>query len=229
MLSNSKKISMRQAVFLFMTVVFTPSTRLVPAYVSKYAKQAAWLSSIATFVLLVLLIQVWQVLYRKYNDKSLMDIYCDTAGTAAGKVITVAYLLWVVVLTALYIRYFAIRLVGAVYPNVDIRIFIISMLIVIVYTLRFGLTTMARFNEIVFPSLIVVFLLLILMMIPNFRTGFLTPVSYRSILPVLRASIAPTGIVAYFSFMFIFGDRINNKRTSAKRVSSWQYNCASWK
>ena len=220
MLSNSKKISMRQAVFLFMTVVFTPSTRLVPAYVSKYAKQAAWLSSIATFVLLVLLIQVWQVLYRKYNDKSPMDIYCDTAGTAAEKSRSHtccgsgAYR----PKTGILPSGLSVRYTERGYK--DIYHFVLTSLLYAP-----GLTTMAV-QRIVFPSLIVVFLLLILMMIPP-QDGFLTPVSYRSILPVLSQH-KPMGIVAYFSFMFIFGDRINNKRTSANVYQAGSIT-ASWK
>ncbi|HOA55400.1 MAG TPA: endospore germination permease [Clostridiales bacterium] len=216
MLSDDKKISIRQAIFLFVTASFTPTIRIVPAYAAQKAKQAAWLSPVVTAVLLILLVQLWQVIYRKYRDKSLMDIYCDIAGPAAGTVILIIYLLWMVLLSALYIRYFAMRLVGAIYPNTDISVFIISMLAVIVYTLGFGVTTLARFNEVLLPFLVIVFCLIFIMMIPNFRTDFLTPVSVRSILPVLNASMAPTGIVAYFSFMFIFGDRINNKENINK-------------
>ncbi|HEY8350227.1 MAG TPA: GerAB/ArcD/ProY family transporter [Clostridia bacterium] len=216
MLSDDKKISMRQAAFLFMTVTFTPAIRLIPGYATQKARQAAWLSPIFTAVLMVLLVQVWQVLYRKYKDKSLMDIYRDIAGPAAGTVILVFYLLWYMVLAALYIRYFAMRLLGAIYPNTDISIFIISMLVVVAYTLGFGMVTFARFNEVVLPFMMFVFFLLFIMMIPNFRTDFLTPVTARSILPAFEASMAPTGLVAYFSFIFIFGDRINNKESISK-------------
>ncbi|MGB3988972.1 MAG: GerAB/ArcD/ProY family transporter, partial [Acetivibrionales bacterium] len=153
MLSDDKKISIRQAIFLFVTASFTPTVRIVPAYAAQKAKQAAWLSPVVTAVLLILLVQLWQVIYRKYRDKSLMDIYCDIAGPAAGTVILIIYLLWMVLLSALYIRYFAMRLVGAIYPNTDISVFIISMLAVIVYTLGFGVTTLARFNEVLLPFL----------------------------------------------------------------------------
>ncbi len=216
MLSDSKKISIRQAAFLFLTITFTPTIRLVPSYAAQKAKQAAWLSPIITAVLLFLLALIWHKLYKKYKDKSLMNIYCDIAGTIAGKIIIIIYLLWMMLLTALYIRYFAIRLVGAIYPNTSLSIFIVSMLIVVAYTLSFGMTALARFNEIVLPFLVIVFYVLVLMMIPNFRMDFLTPISVRSIIPVFEASVAPTGIVAYFSFIFIFGDRINNKESIKK-------------
>lgn len=216
MLSDSKKISIRQAVFIFLTSTFTPTIRLIPAYAAQKAKQAAWLSPLVTLVLMILLVLVWQAFYRKYKDNTLMDIYRDIAGPVAGTAVLVVYLLWLVVLNALYIRYFAMRLVGAIYVNTDIRIFIISMLVVVAYTMRSGLPTLARFNEVVLPFLVLIFCLLFIMMIPNFRMDFLTPISVRSILPVIEASVAPTGIIVYFSFLFIFGDRINNKESISK-------------
>ncbi|NMA33431.1 MAG: GerAB/ArcD/ProY family transporter [Clostridiaceae bacterium] len=216
MLSGNRKISIRQAAFLFLTVTFTPSLRLIAAYAAHKAKQAAWLAPTVSTAFLAILVLIWQAIYRKYRDSTLMEIYRDIAGSVPGTVILIVYLLWMVVLTALYIRYFAMRLVGAIYPNIDISIFLISMLIVVAYTLNSGLVTLARFNEILFPFLVLVFYLLIIMMIPNFRTDFLTPVSVRSILPVVRASVAPTGIVAYFSFIFVFGDRVNNKESIKK-------------
>ena len=216
MLSDSRKISIRQAVLIFLTITFTPSIRLIPTYAAQRAKQAAWLSPIISTVLLLLLGLVWQVLYKRYKDCSLMEIYCDITGSIAGRIIAVIYLLWMILLTALYIRYFAIRLVGAIYPNTSISIFTISMLVIVTYTLRFGLPVLARFNEVVLPFLVLVFFLLFLMMIPNIKTEMLTPVSLRSILPVVRASVGSTGILAYFTFIFIFGNRINNKESIKK-------------
>jgi len=216
MLSDNKKISIRQAIFILLTLNYTPTIRLIPSYAAQRAKQASWLSPIVTFILLVMLVQVWQAIYRKYRNDTLMEIFRDIAGPVAGTVILVVYLVWMVVLSALYVRYFAMRLVGAIYPNAEISIFIISMLAVIIYTLNFGLPALARFNEVIFPFLVFVFFLLFLMMIPNFRTDFLTPVTARSIWPIIEASVASTGIVAYFSFIFIFGDRINNKESIGK-------------
>lgn len=216
MLGDNKKISIRQAAFLFLTITFTPSIRLIPVYAAKRAKQAAWLAPTAAVVLLFLLALVWQAFYRKYKDHSLMDIYSDITGNFFGKVLAVIYLIWMVLLTALYVRYFAIRLVGSVYPNVSIEIFIISMLVVITYTLRYGLTTLARLNEITLPLLVIVFYILVLLMLPNIKFTFLTPISYRSILPVLNGSVGTLGIVAYFTFLFLIGDKINNKEKIKK-------------
>lgn len=207
----SKKISIRQAVFIFLTVIFTPAIRIIPVYTAERAKQAAWLSPVAAIVMLIVLSFIWQALYKKYQGYSLMEIYSDITGKIIGRILAAVHLVWMVLLTALYVRYFAIRLIGSIYPNISLNIIIISMLAVIVFTLRYGLTTLTRLNEIILPLLLGIFFLLIILMIPNIKLGFLTPISYRSILPILNASIGIMGLLVYFTFLFIFGDRISNK------------------
>lgn len=211
MLADRRKISIRQATFLFLTIAFTPSIRIIPVYTAERAKQAAWLAPSVGAVMLILLSFIWQAFYRKFKDHSLMDIYSDIMGSFTGKILAVIQLIWMVLLTALYVRYFGIRLIGSIYPNMSISIFLVSMLIVIVYTLRYGLATLARLNEIVLPILGGVFYILVILMIPSFKSKLLTPITYRSILPVLNANIGIMGIMAYFTFLFIFGDKINNK------------------
>ncbi len=216
MIADTGKISIRQAMFLFLSISFTPMVRLLPVYATKRAKEAAWLVPIAAVAMLVLIAFIWQTFCKKYKDCSLMDIYCEISGKFIGKIITAIYLIWILILTALYVRYFAIRLVGAVYPNATMNIFIVLMLIVIAYTLRNGLIVLARFNEVFLPVLTVVFYILIVLMLPNVKAEFLIPVTYRSIIPILSGGVGVTGILAYFTFVFIIGDKINNKEKIKK-------------
>lgn len=216
MLGDSKKISIRQAVFLFTTIILTPAIRVIPIYTSERAEQAAWLSPGASIVSLILLSLIWQSFYKRYRDHSLMDIYYDILGKIPGKFLVFMYLLWLIILTALYLRYFASRFVSSIYTNMNASIFIIIILVLITYSLRRGLSTLARLNEVVFPLLAVSFFALIVFILPNIRTEFLEPVSYRSILPVLNASVGIIGILSYFTFIFIIGDMINNKESIRK-------------
>jgi spore germination protein KB len=119
-------------------------------------------------------------------------------------------------LTALYLRYFAIRLVVSIMPNVNINVFIVSMLVVVAYGLHSDPITLARANEIILPQLVIVIYILFLLMLPNIKIQNLTPISYRDILPIARASLGTSGIVSYFTFIFVFGDRINNKENIKK-------------
>lgn len=216
MITDSKKISTKQATFLFLTVVFSPAIGVVPIYAAQRAKSAAWLAAIPATALLIILILIWNSFCTRFQNHSLMDMFSEISGRVPGKIISFAYLVWIILLTALYVRYFSIRLTISTFPNTNSNLFSISILLVIAYTLRHGLTTLARFNEVVQPIVAITFFLLVLMLTPYVKPQFLMPVSYRSILPVFEASLGTVGILVYFSFLFIISDRINNKEVMKK-------------
>ena len=219
MLSDSKKISIRQAFFLFLTIVFSPATRLFPVYAAQNAKEAAWLAPIVSAILLFLLVLVWNRINKSYTDASLIHIYSDILGVFTGKLIGFTYLLWVTMLAALYVRYFAIRLVGSIYPDTSQNVFVISIIILAIYILRYGLVTLARLNEIVLPLFLVTLVILFIMITPYLKGTFLIPITYRSILPITRAGVDCGGF-SYFTFVFILGDNINNKENIKKKELS---------
>lgn len=53
----------------------------------------------------------------------MIEIICVIAGTFVGELIVSFYFIWTVILTGIYLRYSAERLLSAVYPNVVISIF----------------------------------------------------------------------------------------------------------
>jgi len=216
MLTGIKKISMRQAVILFLTLTFSPTVRHIPSYTAKYAKQAAWLTPVMTLILMSLLAFVWNYFYKTYKDNTLMDIYCDITGKVIGTILAFVHLAWMIILAAVYLRYFIIKLVGSIMPLVSISFLLITILLMLFYALRYGLILIARLNELIFPIILVTFILIVLMLLPNIKWDFLVPLTYRDILPVLRGGIASVGILSSFTFLFIFGDSINNKEKTGK-------------
>lgn len=216
MLANKGKISMQQAFLLFLALLFSPTVRHIPLYTAERAKEAAWLAPIPATVVFFLLTRIWNSFYRKYKAHSLMDIYEDIAGKVMAKILAAVYLIWMIMLAGLYVRYSALRLVRSAYPNVDVNLFSICLLLVIAYTMRHGLEPFARFGEVVYPVLTGTFILLVVLIIPYLRLEFLVPVTGRSIVPVFKASTGIIGIIVYFSFFFIAGDRINNTETIKK-------------
>lgn len=94
MSTNNKKITVRQAVFLFITITYTPSVRLISVYAAQRAKQAGWLAPIIAVIILIIASFIWHAIYKKYNNYSLMDIYSDIAGKFIGKILIIIHLIW---------------------------------------------------------------------------------------------------------------------------------------
>jgi len=205
------KISTRQAMLLFSTIVYSPTVRFAGTFASDKAKQAGWLVPIFSFIMLVLLIMIIHSIYKKYKDVSLMDAIYDILGKPLGKVIILLYIIWIGILNALYVRYYAERLNVSTYENTDYRVFIIIMLILVLLILPYGIKILARMNEIIFPILLLIFIIFMILLIPDIDFGKLTPVSYTDIIPVFDASFGITGLWGYVLFVFFIGNKIKDK------------------
>lgn len=216
MITNIEKISLRQATFIFFTIISSSFIRFVPNYTARYAKQAAWLTPVASFFLLMLLFLILHSICKKYPQNSLPDAIENIIGKIPGKVVGGLYLLWLIVPISLYSRYYVERLVNTIFPNVDKRIFIIVMLLLIAYMLRSGIVVIARMNEIIFAVILVSFISITILIFPELELKRITPISSLDILPVLKASIGISELWIYILYVFFIGDKINNKEKTKK-------------
>ena len=211
MLSPQEKISFRQAVILFITLLYSPAIRFFPSQAAAEAKQAGWLTPLVSFVFLLLLVLVFHGFYKKHKDASWMDIICKITGKYLGSVILSAYIGWLVILLVLYTKYYAIRINTAIAPVSDISFFIIVMLVLAAVVLRHGLVVFARMGEIIALLLLIGFALLFVFSTKNISIDNLTPISRLDILPVIKGSYYLTGLWAYFVVLFFFSDKIKDK------------------
>jgi len=205
------KISTRQAMLLFLTIVYSPTVRFMGGFTADRAKQAGWLAPIFSLIPLLILIMILQSIYIKYKDVSLMDAIYDILGKPIGKCIILVYIIWIGILNSLYVRYYAERLTISTYENTDYKVFIITMLILVLLILPHGIKVLARMNEIIFPILLIVFIIFMVLLIPNIDLAKLTPISYTDIIPMFNASIGINGLWGYVLFVFFIGDKIKDK------------------
>jgi spore germination protein KB len=210
-LSDKNKVSLYQAMLLFMTILFTAAIRFVPLTTARKAGRAAWLIPIPTAIVLAVLFILLHNIYKKYPNNSVLDIIEDILGRPLAIVLAALYLMWFVIITSLFTRYYGGRLVATIFPNGDIRIFMICMLAFVGVMLQSGIVTICRMNEIIFYVIVTVFIILIFLMLPQVDIKNLTPITYKDIIPILDGSLSILSLWVYFVYMFFFGDEINDK------------------
>ncbi len=208
---DREKISLKQALFLFLTAVYTPAVRLAANYTAIEANHAGWLCPLASFPVLVILLWLIKSIYMKHKTASFSDLLNIILGKLAGKIVLMIYIVYITLLLALYVRYYAERLVTSTYPGIKIQLFMVVMLVMVAYILRKGIVIIARMNEIIIIFLTFVFFLLFIFLMPEIEINKLTPISYMDILPVMKGSLGITALWIYIFFIFIFSDRIMEK------------------
>ncbi|XMB85827.1 GerAB/ArcD/ProY family transporter [Mycoplasmatota bacterium WC44] len=206
MLKNKGKISIKQVMILFILTSYNPAVRFIPNYTTQKAKQAAWLAPLVTFIIYLALIYMYSLLFKKYKNKNFADIVSGITSKFWGKLVLIIYLLYFTLALGGYLRYYSEILVGSVYPNVEINIFIIVMLFLLAIVVKSGITVIARMTDIIFIILSFILMSYMVLMIPSIKIDYITPISSLDIVPILKASVGTTAL-KYLPVMFLFSDK----------------------
>lgn len=211
MLQSKNTISLIQAMLICIVMEFTPFVRIAGGFVAQNAKQAGWVSVIVAIVPMVTFFYIFSIFYKKYGNADFMDIIKDIMGGIIGRFIIVFYSVWLVLLLALYIRYFAERILSTLMPTVNISFIIITMLVVVALVLRSGITVIARMNEVIIVIVAVSLALIYIFGIYLVKPENLLPVYYTDIVPAIKGSMVIWAIFGYMIVLFFFSKQINDK------------------
>ncbi|HHW69729.1 MAG TPA: GerAB/ArcD/ProY family transporter [Clostridiales bacterium] len=211
-MGDTDKITTGQLLKLFSCLCFSPAIRIIPVIEAHSAKQAGWLAPAFAFLLMLILILVFDRLFNLYDDISYTGIIYNSLGRHMGKVLLSIYVVHLSVLTAVYIRYYAAKLSIALATHMQMELNIIILLVLIYLVLRYGLVTLARMGEVIVVIINISFLVLFLLSIGDIKLDNLMPISYKDIIPLGKGGYYIMGIWSYFTLIFFLGNRIEDKQ-----------------
>lgn len=217
MSASKGKISLFQAMLILLSAVYSPTLRYIGAGAAREAKQAAWLCPFIALAFTVPVVLIYQSIFKKYKNASFAEIIEDVLGLAAGKIVTIFYILFLTILLTLVTFNYADKLTSTVYPNVNILIFITIMLAAAAFVMRKGgIEVLARMNEIIIIVLLSVFFFLFSLAVKDIKISRLTPISYLDIIPLLKACLPVFGVWSQLSIIFLLSNYINSKEKIKK-------------
>ena len=202
---------MRQAVILFLMLVFPPSIRFLPVYAANTGERAGWLAPVFSILPFICLVLIMQALFKNNKEANLSDIIFKTLGRPFGTALLIIYLLWMMASFGLLVRNFAEKFLTSVLPNTPMNFFTVTILAVVFYMIQGGIVYIARTTEFLFLFFTSIFILLFLFSTPNIELINLFPITPYDLWPLIQSSLSSTSIWSLFSFIFFFGDRINDK------------------
>ncbi len=217
-MSINKKISMQQLMFLLLTLLFSLTLRYTPVFAAKEAKQAAWLSPLVALPVIILIIYIMKSLYKNYlnSNFSLMDITYIVLGNTLGRIILFIIMLYLIVLDSLYLRYYSERLSSTAFSNMNISLLNTAMILTIGYAFIKGFEVIAKMGEIIFPVILIIFLLTALGIFNYFHFNYLIPISRLDVKPLVKSSAGITGLWVYYTFIFFISDKVSDLKSIKK-------------
>lgn len=216
MLTDKNKITIRQTYIIFIIITLSPAIRLFPSFGAQLGEKSAWTAPIISVIPLFIILCVLNAFFKNSNNKNLSDAFISAIGKIPGKVVLGFYLIWGVFLYFLYIRYFATRLLMSTYPNVDIRFFILVMLLIVYIAIRGKIETFARFSEIFFLLITLVFIIFFIFLCPSLKVSNLLPLTHYDIGLAIKSTYPVIGVWCYVTLLFFLGEHMKNKQEIKK-------------
>lgn len=210
------KISIRQAFIIVLLAIVSPSLRILPTYASEIAKEAGWIAIIVAIIPVILLIYMFNNIFSKYPNNGLDEIFEIVLGKIIGKIIIVFYILWILFLFALYLRYFCERFLSTILVDTPVEFMLLVMLGFLFYIIKNNIEAFARMSELFLFIFLGIFILVFLIMLPDIKLSNLYPVTIYDVPAIFKASTVIFSLVAYLTFMFFLGDKINHKGSIKK-------------
>lgn len=127
-------------------------------------------------------------------------------GKWLGRIVSYSYFIYLLIFSAFLLREIGDFLTTQILPNTPIQFIHIIFFSIVIMATRLGLETFVRANEILFPWIIGLFLILVLSDTPQIRIENIQPILENGIKPVLKG-VYPTLGLPYLElnvFLMIF-------------------------
>lgn len=183
------KIGSRQ--FIIFVAIFTIGTTILvtPATVASRAKQDAWMIPLISTGVGVLIIWLYTAIAGLYPNKNIFEINKIILGKLLGMIANI-YLIIVFFITITHtIWYVGSFLRIQVLTQAPLYTIYLIYIAVVVYGVRLGLETIIRSAEIIFPVIVLLFILVILLVSPQSNYENIQPFFEHGIKPILSTVI----------------------------------------
>ncbi|MGK4043428.1 endospore germination permease [Heyndrickxia oleronia] len=214
-MEKGKITSLQMALLMYPTIVAT-AILAVPSLTAKYAQQDLWISPILASVVGLFTVYVTCRLNKLYPNKTIIQMSENIMGKVPGKLITLFFLFFYIHVTGLIVRDYSEFLVGSFFFKTPITIISGSMVFLCALAVRGGIEVLGRMAQLFSPVFCIPLIILILLLIPEFKISNLSPVLEGGFFPAMKGAIVPSGWFSEFFIMIFLLPFLNEKKKGMK-------------
>lgn len=187
--AKEKKISIKQFIYLIMTIILSTATIFLPSFVAAQAEQDSWISVLLALAFCVPIYFLYYKLAMMFKEKIIFSYIEDILGIIIGKFVSFLYLLFFLHITVIMLRELLEIIRAAFMPKTPPITFALVTMVVVVYVVSKGFLAINRLNEIIFPFGMALLAFVIVFSLPLVRMENFLPVLENGIVPPIRGSI----------------------------------------
>lgn len=188
------KISKYQFFVLVILFVFGPAILFQASLLSVAAKQDAWISAVFGVGVGVVLVWLYTIIGSRFPEKNLFEYSELILGKWLGKIVSLLFFFFFFNLAGHILRNIGDFVTNQIMPDTPIQSIMIIFLSIVIMGTRLGLEPIARIGEILFPWVILFFIIILVALPPQFEAAKIKPIFEEGIKPILKGS---TSVIAF--------------------------------
>ena len=168
MIANNKKETITTNQIVWLIVALGPMGIItLPREISLYAQQSGWIMLTLAYLPVLLFSRFIYMLAKRYPGKNIIAINDIILGKALGRSVSLFLIFLLIFASATSVRLQAEIVNIYLLIHTPMFVIILAMLLAIMYVINNGIGTIARFNEILQPLIIFVFLVVLFLTLPD--------------------------------------------------------------
>jgi spore germination protein KB len=196
------KISEKQFMKLVTMYVVGSSILYIPSALSAEGKQDAWMAGIIGLSFGLLLVLLYNAVGKRINA-SLVEFQRKVLGNWIGSFISLLIFAFTIILSALILRNIGDFMIIQIFPETPIESLHIIFMAIVIMGVRLKLEVIARASEILYPWFVVLFLVIFVCSVGNWKFEQLQPIFENGFKPIIKGAIPFVGFPFMELFIFI--------------------------
>lgn len=197
------QISPRQLMIIVILYAIGTAILVIPASVAADTKQDAWMPQMVSIALGVVLVWLYFFISKKFPTCSIFEINDTVFGKWLGKFITLGLALLTLIFSSQVVFYVGQFMTTQIIQETPIQSIHILFMLIVIMGAKLGMVVLLRTAEIFFPWIVLLFILFMVINIPNMELNNLLPVGEITTLPVVRSAIRITSYTCISLFITI--------------------------
>ncbi|MFC7393127.1 GerAB/ArcD/ProY family transporter [Scopulibacillus cellulosilyticus] len=210
------KISAYQMGVLMHLATVSTGVLLLPSAMYKFAQKDLWLSLLISSLIGFVMVFIACKLHQYFPKKTLIEISNTLLGKIGGKVIGFIFLFLTLYINGYIVREYSEFLITNFFDKTPITIMATSLTLVCSFAVLGGLEVIARCAQIFAPVVILLFLGIVMLQLPDMEPLNMLPVMDNGIVPILKGTIAPMGWFAEYTFISFLLPYVSDGKNAMK-------------
>ncbi|MGP7818017.1 GerAB/ArcD/ProY family transporter [Niallia sp. 01092] len=185
------KISAFQMMYLLTMTILSTAILSIPSVTAKTAGRDMWISPFFASISGLFTTFIIYRLHKKFPDETIFQYSKHIVGTFLSKCIGFILLLYLLLVTSIIVREYADFIMISFLHLTPLVVVVGSMIILCAFSVRSGLEVIARAAQVFFPIYIIP-LLMLLLLIYDFKLGNMFPVLEHGLKAPLKGALQPS-------------------------------------